>query len=173
MAELTCPTAAAAAYISVVPSVANAVCVAGALACGALGIGVRGLRRRYLSHEMFLPGGGPHDDGKQHLHGRQRARTSDRLCCTHHSAPSATMVADATLLSTPICAALLLLMPMARLFTGCGPVRRPERTGPAGKLARLNSRCVCGCAHCCCPSEALANIIFAVPGSWVHEPSWL
>ena len=90
---------------------------------------------------------------------RQRARTSDRFCWTHHNAPSATMVADATLLRTPICAALLLLMPIARLFTGCGPVRRPERTGRAGKLAHLNSRAVCGCAHCCCPSGALANII--------------
>ncbi len=101
---------------------------------------------------------------------RLRARTSDRFCWTHHNAPSATMVADATLLRTPICAALLLLMPIARLFTGCGPVRRPERTGRAGKLAHLSSRCVCGCAHCCCPRRALANIISQcgeAVGSWV------
>ena len=79
------------------------------------------------------------------------------------------MVADATLLRTPICAALLLLMPIAKLFTGCDPVRRPERAGRTGKLACLNPSCVCGCAHRCCPSGALANIMLLCEEAGVRE----
>ena len=55
--KLACPTAAAAAHIAIVPSVADAVCVPGALARRALGIGVRGLRQRHLRQRVLLPGG--------------------------------------------------------------------------------------------------------------------